>query len=89
MKIIMVKSSEIYPSFGAYYPAFDTAKIRDDLPKQAELFVIEHERNHSLGYGEIMATLTAIPKQPIGFIITAFMSLAPYRLAYYWRRING
>lgn len=89
MKIIMVNKSQLSPAFGMYHYATDTAEIRDDLPKSAEKFVIEHERGHSKGHGEIMATLKAIPKHPFGFIITAFMSLAPYRLAYYWRRING
>lgn len=89
MQITYVPRQSIYPAFGMYYYRSDIAKIRDDLPKSAEAFVIEHERGHSVGKGEIMATLSAIPKHPIGFIIIAFMSLAPYRIKYYWQRITG
>lgn len=84
----MVPKSKIYPAFGMYHYDTRIAEIRDDLPKLAQLFIIEHERGHSNDHGEIMSTLVAMVDYPIGFIITVLMSLLPYRLAYYWRRIT-
>lgn len=79
----------LYPGFGKYHYGRNLIWVRRDLPKPAKAFVLEHEMGHHRGHGEILATLYAIPKHPWGFVVTAVMSLAPYRLRFYWRRIFG
>jgi len=89
MNIVYTTKEQLSPAFGMYNYKTDTAQIRSDLPVPAKRFVIEHERGHAQGRGEIMATLQAIPKAPLGFLVTVVLSLSPSRLSYYWGRITN
>ena len=94
-KVVYCSKDLIYPRFGYADPEKDTVYIREDLPKKVRKFVREHELYHLQDdskwwvWREIRASAHAAKKQPFGFIGTAFMSLAPYRLKYYWNRITG
>lgn len=93
MNIECVSKEEIYPAFGVCYKD-GTIKIREDLPQRVKDFVLIHEIYHSTDkstywlWREIKANSYAAIKHPIGFIITMVMSLAPYRLKFYWTRFK-
>jgi hypothetical protein len=89
MEIKYVPKETIYPSFGCYNFRSERISIRSDLPRSAQNFVKEHEMNHHRdGPNEITANLKAAWRYPWGFIVVAIMSLAPYRLAFYWKRLR-
>jgi hypothetical protein len=76
-------------------PSKQVAYVTDDLPGFVKEFVTAHELYH-LGdkakwwvWREIKANIAAGCKHPMGFVICALMSMAPYRLWYYWNRITG
>ena len=84
----------LYPRFGYAVPSQQVAYVRDDLPGFVKEFVSAHELYH-LGdktkwwvWREIKANIAGAFKHPMGFAICALMSLAPYRLLYYWKRIS-
>lgn len=103
MEIRLVQKKEIAPQFGRWTHEPDgtvTLLIRDDLPECVQAFLIEHEKGHEEdkrdgdfdgdGWIENEAEVNwwAICKHPLGGLLTALMYLAPYRLAYYWRRFR-
>jgi hypothetical protein len=71
------------------------AYIRDDLPGFVKKFVTAHELYHLRDkakwwvWREIKANIAGAFKHPMGFVVCALMSMAPYRLWYYWKRITG
>jgi hypothetical protein len=92
--ITYVNKEQIYPRFGYADPEANRAYVRNDLPKRVREFVAAHESYHLLDdakwwvWREIKASVYAAWKYPIGFLRVCFMSLAPYRLKYYWDRIT-
>jgi len=92
--IIYVKKEAIYPAFGIC-SSNGTIKIREDLPRPAKKFVLEHETYHITDkstywlWRELKANSYSAIQHPVGFIITAVMSLAPYRLKYYYQRFKN
>ena len=94
-QITYVPREKLYPRFGYALPARQIAYVREDLPNPVKKFVTVHERYH-LGdhakwwvWREIRANIAGALKHPIGFMVCVLMSLAPYRLRYYWQRIVG
>ena len=93
MQIRYVPKSEIYPMFGCYI-SDGTIKIREDLPECMKDFLKVHETYHSTDKEtiwwkrEIKANWAGLLLHPVGFIVTMFMSLAPYRLKWYWERFK-
>jgi hypothetical protein len=89
MMITLVPKDSIYPKFGVCYND-GRIEIRNDLPPCAISFLAAHEVYHSFDaekrwwLREIKATLAPF----IGFLIVRIMSLSPYRLAYYLKRIK-
>jgi hypothetical protein len=94
MNITYIPKQEIYPSFGVCYKD-GTIKIREDLPQSVKWFVLEHEIYHSTDkatywiWRELKANTHAAVMYPWGFIVTAIMSLSPYRLWYYVQRFKN
>lgn len=88
-----VTKETLYPSFGMYY-SDGRIQIRNDLPSKVKDFVLAHELYHSTDkathwiWREIKANIVAFMKHPLGGLITFFMSLAPYRLKYYYHRFK-
>jgi hypothetical protein len=94
-EVICQTSEDLYPRFGLALPEKNQVYVRKDLPESVKLFVISHELYH-LGdksqwwiWREAKANIHAAIRHPIGFVACVLMSLAPYRLRYYWRRIQG
>ena len=93
-EIIYQTKKELYPRFGYTQPSEQIAYVRGDLPNCVRKFVTVHELYHlqdKAGWWvsrEIKATIAGALKHPLGFIVCVLMSLAPYRLWYYWRRIT-
>jgi len=92
--IIYLPKDELYPRFGCAQPSKQIAYVREDLPGCVKKFVTVHELYH-LGdkaqlwiWREIKANIAGAIKHPIGFVVCVLMSLAPYRLKYYWQRIK-
>ena len=92
--ITYVSREKLYPRFGYALPAKQIAYVREDLPGCVRKFVTVHELFH-LGdnakwwvWREIRANIAGALKHPIGFMLCVLMSLAPYRLKYYWQRIK-
>ncbi|MFH1230612.1 MAG: hypothetical protein V1709_03860 [Planctomycetota bacterium] len=90
MNILYVPKQEIYPCFGLQQG--EVIKIREDLPQKARDFLLVHETYHSTDKEkvwwkrELKANIVGLFDEPLGFLIVAIMSLAPYRLKYYWKR---
>jgi hypothetical protein len=94
MQITYVPRSSIYPSFGLCFPD-GTIRIREDLPQCVKDFLLDHEFEHrddlpAQGFAakELESTWEGFRKHPIGAIVTAIMSLSPYRLRYYVKRFK-
>ena len=93
--IIYLPRKKLYPRFGYAQPDTKIAYVREDLPGCVKKFVTVHERCHLEDsaqwwvWREIKANIAGARKHPIGFMICVLMSLAPYRLRYYWQRIVG
>ena len=94
-EVFYCTKDQLYPRFGYAVPSKQVAYVRDDLPGLVKEFVTAHELYH-LGdktkwwvWREIKANTAGAFKHPMGFAICALMSLAPYRLWYYWKRISG
>jgi hypothetical protein len=94
-QIIYVPRVKLYPRFGYAQPAKQIAYVREDLPDCVKKFVTVHERYHLEDnakwwvWREIRADIAGALKHPMGFMVCVLMSLAPYRLKYYWQRIVG
>jgi hypothetical protein len=95
MQINYVSKETLYPKFGFCSSDGQTIQIREDLPGIVGDFVLMHEMYHSTDkstnwlWREIKANCYAFIKNPIGGIITVFMSLSPYRLKYYFMRFKN
>jgi hypothetical protein len=93
--IICCRKDKLYPKYGHAVPAKQIAYVRNDLPTCVQKFVTAHELYHLSDnskwwvWREIKANTAGALKHPMGFVICALMSLAPYRLWYYWQRITG
>ena len=94
-EVFYCSKDQLYPRFGYAVPSKQVAYVRDDLPGFVKKFVTAHELYH-LGdktkwwvWREIKANTAGAFKHPLGFAICALMSLAPYRLWYYCKRITG
>ena len=91
--IVYVNKEAIYPRFGYADPETNTVSIRNDLPGSVRKFVTAHEVYHLEDkakwwiWREIKANAYAGWKNPLGLILCMLMSLAPYRLKYYWDRV--
>jgi hypothetical protein len=91
--ITYVPRSSIYPRFGVCYRD-GRIEIREDLPQCVKEFLVVHETYHATDTEtvwwkrEIKANVTGLMAHPLGFIVTAFMSLSPYRLKYYLQRFR-
>lgn len=94
MKIIHADRETLYPRFGLCAADGTWIAVRSDLPPIVQNFVLHHELYHAgdperrLWLRELKANWHAFKKSPRGFLATAAMSLSPYRLGYYWRRIR-
>jgi hypothetical protein len=94
-EVIYQNRENLYPSFGVALRGKDQVYVRKDLPECVKRFVISHELYHLRDkaqwwiWMEVKATIHAAMRHPIGFVACASMSLAPYRLRYYWQRIRG
>jgi len=94
MKIYYVDKDQLYPSFGKAFWNTKIIWVRNDLSDRVKRFVLEHEKQHLKDgkmsfwwWGEIRANMCGMWKEPRGFITTVFLSLSPYRLLYYCKRI--
>jgi hypothetical protein len=95
MEITYVPKEKICPAFGYCY-ADGRIEIRDDLPECVKGFVLDHEELHrddkvnqeAFIAGELESNWGGFIRHPLGAIVTMFMSLAPYRLKYYWQRLK-
>jgi hypothetical protein len=94
-EVLYYSKKQLYPKFGYAVPSKQLVYVRDDLPGLVKEFVTSHELYHLRDnakwwvWREIKANTAAASKHPMGFVICALMSLAPYRLRYYWNRITG
>lgn len=94
-EIIYQTKKELYPLFGYALPSEQIVYVRGDLPNSVRKFVTAHELYHLRDeakwwvWREIKANFAGACKHPLGFIVCVIMSLAPYRLKYYWKRIIG
>jgi len=87
-----VSKNKLYPKFGEAVK--NSVFIRNDLPSPVKKFVKEHELYHlednakNWIWREIKANTSATIKHPLGFIITLVMSLQPYRLKFYIKKLK-
>jgi hypothetical protein len=94
-ELFYCSKKQLYPKFGYALPSKQVVYVRDDLPGLVKEFVAAHELYHLRDkakwwvWREIKANTAAGCKHPMGFFICALMSMAPYRLWYYWNRITG
>ena len=102
LKIIYVAKSKLYPAFGDAKEIPPRIRIRRDLPKVVQEFVLTHEKYHIRDWqklakenkkyywvwGEIKANIYGVFKHPLGFLICALMSLQPYRIKFYFKRFK-
>jgi hypothetical protein len=92
-EIIYQTKKELHPRFGYALPSEQVAYVRGDLPNCVRKFVTAHELYHLRDkaqwwvWREIKANISGALKHPLGFLGCVLMSLAPYRLRYYWKRI--
>ncbi len=94
MKIIHAERETLYPRFGLCAADGTWIAVRNDLPPLVQDFVLHHELYHAgdperrWWLRELKANWYAGKKSPWGLFATSLLSLAPYRLAYYWHRIR-
>lgn len=95
MRVKYVQREMLGPAFGIAYVEQQVALVREDLPPLVKDFVKLHEMYHlkdNAGWWvwrEVKASGAGALKQPLGFLLCVLLSLAPYRLNYYWKRISG
>jgi hypothetical protein len=91
--ITYVPKEKLYPAFGICHKD-GLIEIREDLPWCVKDFLEVHELYHSTDTEtiwwkrEIKANWAGLKSHPVGFIVTACMSLAPYRIKLYWQRFR-
>ena len=94
-EVTYVRKEQLYPRFGSAVSSMQIAYVRDDLPACVKEFVTAHEIYHLRDeakwwvWREVKANIAGAFKHPRGFVLCVLMSLAPYRLWYYWKRITG
>ncbi len=94
-EVIYQSRENLYPRFGLALLGKNRVYVRKDLPLCVRRFVVSHEVYHLTDKAqwwilkEVKATMHAAMRHPIGFVACVSMSLAPYRLKYYWQRICG
>ena len=94
-EIIHLTRDQLYPRFGYALTSKQRVYVRQDLPGCVKKFVTIHELYHLQDQAswwvvrELKANVAGAVQHPIGFIVCLLMSLAPYRLRYYGRRITG
>jgi hypothetical protein len=92
-EIIYVSKDQLYPRFGYAVSTEQMVYVREDLPNSVKKFVTAHELYHLRDkakwwvWREIKANTAGAFKHPLGVLGCVLMSLAPYRLRYYWKRI--
>lgn len=90
--VVYCKRDTLGPQFGRAVPP-NTAMVRGDLPRCVRKFVEAHELYHLQDtakwwvWRELKANSHAAVRHPAGAVGCVFMSLATYRLKYYWKRI--
>jgi hypothetical protein len=95
VKVLYCTKEQLYPRYGYAVRSKKVFYVRDDLPGFVKEFVTAHELYHLRDkamwwvWREIKANTVGALKHPVGFVICALMSLAPYRLWYYWKRVTG
>ncbi len=93
-KIRYVSKKKLYPAFGDTYNEKNIVFVRKDLPLAVKKFVKEHELYHlkdkskNWVWREIKANVYGLFKHPFGFLLCVIMSLAPYRLRFYFKRFR-
>ncbi|MCK4647747.1 hypothetical protein KAT24_02350 [Candidatus Pacearchaeota archaeon] len=93
-KIKYVSKKKLYPAFGDTDTKKNIAYVRNDLPKIVKKFIKEHELYHlkdkskNWFWREIKANVYGLFKHPFGFLLCVIMSLAPYRLRFYFERFR-
>ena len=102
IKITYVSKSKLYPSFGEANESPPRIRVRKDLPVAVKKFVLEHEKYHIRDWqrlakenkkyywiwGEIKASVYGSFKHPFGSLICGIMSLQPYRIKFYFKRLK-
>ena len=94
-QVIYLTKEALYPRFGHALAGQQRVYVREDLPGCVKRFVLSHELYHLEDraqwwvWREIKASAHAGIRDPVGFFACVLMSLAPYRLRYYGRRIRG
>jgi hypothetical protein len=101
-RVTYVSRSELFPVFGNAEEVPPIIKIRKDLPKVVQKFVLSHEKYHIKDWqrlagqnkryywilGEIKANVYGAIKHPFGFLLCVIMSLQPYRIKFYLRKFK-
>jgi len=101
-EVIYVSKSELYPAFGDAEEIPPRVRVRKDLPKAAQKFVLSHEKYHILDWqrstkenkkyywiwGEIKANIYGALKHPFGFLVCGIMNLQPSRIKFYFKRFK-
>jgi hypothetical protein len=91
-KVKFVPKNKLYPAFGE--AKNNIVYIRNDLPNSVKKFIKEHELYHLKDksqnwiWREIKANIYGLFKHPFGFLLCVIMSLAPYRLMFYFERFR-
>ncbi|MBI9078010.1 MAG: hypothetical protein JEZ02_21615 [Desulfatibacillum sp.] len=94
VKIVYCPGDSIWPAFGMADSTTGTAYISQDLPGPVRKFVLRHELFHLRDkpghwiWREIKANAAGALHHPVGFFLCLLLSLQPYRLRYYWRRLQ-
>jgi hypothetical protein len=94
-KVIYQTRDDLHPRFGLALPDKERVYVRENLPGCVKRFVTDHELYHLKDrtqwwvLREVKANVHAGIRHPIGFVVCILMSLAPYRLRYYGKRIRG
>ena len=93
-KVKYVSKEKLQPAFGDIDEKKNIAYVRKDLPLVVKKFVKEHELYHLKDksknwiWREIKANIYGLFKRPFGFLLCVIMSLAPYRLRFYFERFR-
>lgn len=92
-KVVYLPDSKMRPMFGMADPKTGTVYVNSDLPLPVRSFVKEHELFHLRDKArfwilrELKANMHAGIKRPFGFMLCVFMSMRPYRLKFYLKRL--
>ncbi len=93
-KVKYISKKKLYPAFGDIDNKKNIGFVRNDLPRIVKKFVKEHELYHLKDksrnwiWREIKANIYGLFKHPSGFLLCGIMSLAPYRLRFYFERFR-